>query len=147
MELLEKFNKLNNKLAKLVDENKKLKQQYKNIQEENQELKKKIKEEEVQSQHVLNLVKQKKELEKIILNLEKEKSSQLEIISQNLDKALDKLELNEVKEGETINENNESKPTIISSFDKNDICIQNEDEKSKSSTGSLRICIELFECG
>ena len=38
--IFENFNKLNNKLTDLVDENKKLKKQYKNIQE-NQELKKK----------------------------------------------------------------------------------------------------------
>jgi hypothetical protein len=132
MDLLENFNKLNNKLTDLVEENKKLKQQHKNIQEENQELKKKFKEREEQyQQHVLNLEQQKNELEEKVLNLGKQKSTQLEIISQNLEKALGKLELND--EDEMIKEKNKYKPAIDPLIGENDDSLQNEVKEDVSS--------------
>ena len=63
MNLLEKFDKLNNRLTKLLEENKELKEKlnekdYKNLQEENKELKERLNEREKQiQQHALDLEK------------------------------------------------------------------------------------------
>ncbi|RGB28805.1 hypothetical protein C1646_796509 [Rhizophagus diaphanus] len=159
MNLLEKFEKLNNKLTVLLEENKELKQQCKNLQEENEELKEKFNERDYKnlqenkklSQHVLNLEKQKeiisqtleeykrkhknlqeennnlnereKHFKQHIQNLEKQKNDQLEIFSQNLEKALGKLELDildEVNENDikSLNENNKS---LIDNYDDDSI--------------------------
>src|SRR5437764_938669 len=111
MDLLENFNKLNNKLTNLLEENKKLKQQYKdqeeklkereNFSKENQALKDKLK-------------KREKQFQQNVLNLEKQKNEQLEMISQNLVKTLEKLESDEVNENDiNIKENNKSEPTTF----------------------------------
>ncbi|PKK80354.1 hypothetical protein RhiirC2_859927 [Rhizophagus irregularis] len=62
---------------------------YKNLQEENKKLKE-------------NFNKKEKQFQQHIINLEKQKNEQLEIFSQNLEKALGKLELDELNE---VNEN------------------------------------------
>ncbi|PKY37994.1 hypothetical protein RhiirA4_450923 [Rhizophagus irregularis] len=160
MNLLEKFEKLNNKLTVLLEENKELKQQCKNLQEENEELKEKFNERDYKNlqeenkklnQHLLNLEKQKeiisqtleeykrkhknlqeennnlnereKHFKQHIQNLEKQKNDQLEIFSQNLEKALGKLELDildEVNENDikSLNENNKS---LIDNYDNDSI--------------------------
>ncbi|CAB5192644.1 unnamed protein product [Rhizophagus irregularis] len=160
MNLLEKFEKLNNKLTVLLEENKELKQQCKNLQEENEELKEKFNERDYKNlqeenkklnQHVLNLEKQKeiisqtleeykrkhknlqeennnlnereKHFKQHIQNLEKQKNDQLEIFSQNLEKALGKLELDILDE---VNENdikslNENNKTLIDNYDNDSI--------------------------
>ncbi|EXX75121.1 uncharacterized protein OCT59_021707 [Rhizophagus irregularis] len=190
MNLLEKFDKLNNRLTSLLEENKELKQHYKNLQEQHQELKEKLDESDYKNlqeenedlkqrilnqekqktnllrenerlnqqcknlqgenmdlkQRILNQEKQKtnllgeiemlkqqyknlqdkfneidyknlqeenkklkenfnkkeKQFQQHIINLEKQKNEQLEIFSQNLEKALGKLELDELNE---VNEN------------------------------------------
>ena len=79
--------------------------------------------------------KQKKGLEEKVSNLEKQKSAQFEIISQNLEKALGKLELDETNEGhEMIKEKNKSKPSIIPLIDENDDSLRNEEEENESSS-------------
>ncbi|GBC10509.1 hypothetical protein RclHR1_00970010 [Rhizophagus clarus] len=80
MELLEKFEKLNNRLTSLLEENKELNQRCKNLQEENQVLKEKFNERDYK-----NLQEENKKLKQHILNLEKQKNEQIEIISQNLE--------------------------------------------------------------
>ncbi|PKY37992.1 hypothetical protein RhiirA4_500118 [Rhizophagus irregularis] len=80
MNLLEKFDKLNNKLTNLLEENKELKQQNKNLQEENQVLKEKLNERDYK-----NLQEEIKKLKQHVLNLENKKNEQLEITSQNLE--------------------------------------------------------------
>ncbi|RGB28802.1 hypothetical protein C1646_341924 [Rhizophagus diaphanus] len=80
MNLLEKFDKLNNKLTNLLEENKELKQQNKNLQEENQVLKEKLNERDYK-----NLQEEIKKLKQHVLNLENKKYEQLEITSQNLE--------------------------------------------------------------
>ncbi|GES96669.1 hypothetical protein GLOIN_2v1486447 [Rhizophagus clarus] len=150
MNLLEKFEKLNNKLTNLLEENKEIKQHYKNLQEEYQELKEKLDERDYKNlqeenkelklrleernkqcqQHILNLKKQKNEqlelkrqykslreenkklrenlnekenqFQQHVRNLEKQKNEQLEIFSKNLEKTLEKFELDELNE---VNEN------------------------------------------
>ncbi|CAB5192646.1 unnamed protein product [Rhizophagus irregularis] len=108
---------LKQKLDSRLEENEKLKQQYnnlqnkfnerdyKNLQEENKKLKE-------------NLNEKEKQFQQHIINLEKQKNEQLEIFSQNLEKALGKLELDELSE---VNENE----------------IKNIKEKNKSTTFPL----------
>jgi hypothetical protein len=96
MNLLEKFDKLNNKLTNLLEENKELKRQNKHLQEENQLLSEKLNKIDYK-----NLQEENKKLNHA-LNLEKQKNEQLEIFSQNLEKALGKLELVELDEGDSI---------------------------------------------
>ncbi|RIA95889.1 hypothetical protein C1645_733658 [Glomus cerebriforme] len=87
MNLLEKFEKLNNRLTNLLEENKGLKQQYENLQQENQELKEKLDERNYKNlQEENNKLKENlDEKDRQFLNLEKQKNKQLEIISQNLE--------------------------------------------------------------
>ncbi|RIA95888.1 hypothetical protein C1645_816032 [Glomus cerebriforme] len=132
MNVSEKFDKLNNRLTNLLEENNALKRLYKNLRKENQELKdklderdyeilqeenKKLKEnldeKERQFQDILNLEKHKNEIlqeeikgliekyeqsQQLIQDLErlgKQKDEELDKISQNLEKVLGKLELDE----------------------------------------------------
>ncbi|GBC10507.1 hypothetical protein RclHR1_00970008 [Rhizophagus clarus] len=146
MNLLEKFDKLNSRLTNLLEENKELKQQNKILQEENQVLKEKLNEKDYKNlqeenkklkQHILNLENQQNEqlrkyknlqkenkrlneretqFQQHIQNLEKQKSEQFEMFSQNLEKALEKLELDESGEDESIRPatpNEESAPTSL----------------------------------
>ncbi|PKY37991.1 hypothetical protein RhiirA4_500116 [Rhizophagus irregularis] len=160
MDLLEKFEKLNNRLSNLLEENKELNQQCKNLQEENKNLK-----------HVLNLEKQKNEqleiisqnlevykrkyenlqeenknlnekeknLQQYIQNLEKQKNDQLEIFSQNLEKALGKLELNKldkVNENDTKNFKGNNK-SLVDNYDDDSIdYIEDSSAKEVPKKGS-----------
>ncbi|EXX75123.1 uncharacterized protein OCT59_021705 [Rhizophagus irregularis] len=142
MDLLKKFDELNNRLSTLLEENKELKRQNKNFQEENHVLKEKLNERDYENlqeenkklkQHVLNLEHQKNDqlrkyknlqeenkslnmketqFQQHIQNLEKQKSEQFEIFSQNLEKALGKLRLDDLHED---NVNNPQKDFILSS--------------------------------
>ncbi|CAB4424820.1 unnamed protein product [Rhizophagus irregularis] len=94
--LKQKLNNLQNKFNEI---------NYKNLQEENKKLKE-------------NLNEKEKQFQQHIINLEKQKNEQLEIFSQNLEKALGKLELDELNE---VNENE----------------IKNLKEKNKSTTFPL----------
>ncbi|CAB4424823.1 unnamed protein product [Rhizophagus irregularis] len=101
MNLLEKFEKLNNRLSNLLEENKELKQQYKNLQEENEELKEKLDKNDYKSLQEKNkelkrrLEERDKQYQQHVLNLEKQRNEQLELKRQykNLQK-----ESNELKQ-------------------------------------------------
>lgn len=120
------FNKLNDKLASLLEENQRLKQQYENLQEErreilrinlevtekhqealriNLELKEKYQKILRINEELKEKLQEKDEYFKIfqqhVLNLEKqsnEETQQLEIIFQKLKKTLEILELDEINE-------------------------------------------------
>ncbi|CAB5357552.1 unnamed protein product [Rhizophagus irregularis] len=105
-------------LTNLLEENKEFNQQCKNLQEENKKLKhvlnlenqknERFQEENISlRQYIRNLEKQKNKqleiiqeennnLQQYIQTLEKQKNEQLEIFSQNLEKTLEKLELNKL---------------------------------------------------
>ncbi|CAB4424819.1 unnamed protein product [Rhizophagus irregularis] len=73
MNLLEKFDKLNNRLTSLLEENKELKQHYKILQEQHQELKEKLDE----SDYDKNFQEENEDLKQRILNQEKQKTNLL----------------------------------------------------------------------
>ncbi|CAB5357548.1 unnamed protein product [Rhizophagus irregularis] len=157
MDLLKKFDELNNRLSTLLEENKELKRQNKNFQEENHVLKEKLNERDYENlqeenkklkQHVLNLEHQKNDqlrkyknlqeeneslnmretqFQQHIQNLEKQKSEQFEIFSQNLEKALGKLRLDDLHED---NVNNSQKDFILSSdeLDEDNVSNPEKDE-------------------
>ncbi|CAB5192632.1 unnamed protein product [Rhizophagus irregularis] len=158
MDLLKKFDELNNRLSTLLEENKELKRQNKNFQEENHVLKEKLNERDYENlqeenkklkQHVLNLEHQKNDqlrkyknlqeeneslnmretqFQQHIQNLEKQKSEQFEIFSQNLEKALGKLRLDDLHED---NVNNSKKDFILSSDELDEDNVNNP-EKDES---------------
>ncbi|GBC10505.1 hypothetical protein RclHR1_00970006 [Rhizophagus clarus] len=88
MNLLEKFEKLNNRLSNLLEENKELKQQYKDLQEENEELKENFNKTDYKNLQEENkelkerLEERDKQYQQYILNLEKQKNEQLELKRQ-----------------------------------------------------------------
>ncbi|CAB4490711.1 unnamed protein product [Rhizophagus irregularis] len=79
MNLLEKFDKLNNRLTSLLEENKELKQHYKILQEQHQELKEKLDERENErlNRQCKNLQGENMDLKQRILNQEKQKTNLL----------------------------------------------------------------------
>ncbi|CAB4425207.1 unnamed protein product [Rhizophagus irregularis] len=168
MDLLKKFDELNNRLSTLLEENKELKRQNKTFQEENHVLKEKLNERDYENlqeenkklkQHVLNLEHQKNDqlrkyknlqeenkslnmketqFKQHIQTLEKQKSEQFEIFSQNLEKALGKLRLDDLHED---NVNNPQKDFILSS---NELDEDNVDEnKSSFNKDNIRVVVGL----
>src|SRR5256885_1789181 len=118
MNVLKNFDKLNNKLTNLLEENNELKQQHKNVQEENQELKEKLKDRE---------------------NISKE-NEQLEMISQSLEKTLGKLGLSDSDSENDIKKKNKpliDKSTTFPLIDDNDDSIQTLEDSSKRSSSSF----------
>src|SRR5436190_1297717 len=94
------FNKINNKLTNLLEENQELKQQYKNIQQQHQEI---LKINSELNEKLQEKVKKLENVEQYVLNLEKQKNKEiqrLEILSQNLENNLNILELEEINEND-----------------------------------------------
>ncbi|PKY12694.1 hypothetical protein RhiirB3_424400 [Rhizophagus irregularis] len=118
MNLLEKFDRLNNRLTSLLEENKELKQHYKNLQEQHQELKEKLDESDYNSLQEENkelkekLEERDKQYQQHFINLEKQKNEQLELNLQckNLqetNKDLKQRILNQEKQETNLLEENE----------------------------------------
>src|SRR5204863_62610 len=110
-------------ILNLTEEINKIKQRNNNLSKENQELKEREKQFLNENKKLIgenqelktNLKERDEQFQQHVLNLEKQKNEQLEMISQNLVKTLEKLESDKVNENDiNIKENNKSEPTTFS---------------------------------